>query len=49
MAAPQNTYKSTNMVGLREDLSDVIYNIAPTETPFFSGIAKTRASNTLHE
>ena len=49
MAAPQNTYKSTDMVGLREDLSDVIYNIAPTETPFFSGMAKTRASNTLHE
>lgn len=35
--------------GAREDLSDVIYRIAPTETPFMSAIGKTEATNTLHE
>jgi len=36
-------------VGNREDLSDVIYNVAPTETPFLTGIAKVNASAVLHE
>ena len=32
---------------IREDLSDVIYNIAPMDTPFLSGCSKTKAENTL--
>jgi len=32
-----------------EDVSDVIANIAPTDTPFLSALKKTKASNTLHE
>lgn len=31
-------------VGNREDLSDIIYNIDPTETPFVSAIGRTKAS-----
>jgi hypothetical protein len=34
---------------MREDLSDVIYNISPTDTPFFSSIGKTKATAVLHE
>lgn len=49
MAAPINTYKSTDMVGIREDLSDIISDISPTETPFYSPMKKIKATNTLHE
>lgn len=35
---------------MREDLSDMIYNISPTETPFVSSIGKgAKATATLHE
>ena len=49
MAAPTNTQTSTAAVGNREDLTDIIDNITPTETPFYSMISKTKASGTLHE
>lgn len=32
-----------------EDVSDVIANIAPTDTPFLSALKKTKASSTKHE
>ena len=41
-----HTYQA---VGMREDLSNTIYNIAPTETPVVSSIGKTKATATLHE
>jgi hypothetical protein len=40
MAQPTNTYDAYDSVGNREDLSDMIFNIAPTETPFMNGIKK---------
>lgn len=49
MAAPVNTYKSTDQVGIREDLSDIISDISPTETPLYSAMKKIKASNTIHE
>jgi hypothetical protein len=49
MAQPANSLDSYNLVGIREDLQDVIYNIDPEETPFYTACAKMRASNTLHE
>ena len=49
MAQPTNTFDSYDAVGIREDLSDVITNISPEETPFHTKSAKTRARNTLHE
>lgn len=48
-AAPTNTFLSTAAIGNREDLIDVITNIAPTITPFLSLCGKTSASATLHE
>ena len=36
-------------VGNREDLSDVLTNISPTETPMLSRFGKVRAKNTYHE
>ena len=36
-------------IGNREDLSDEIYRIDPTETPFFSGIDKVKSKATNHE
>ncbi len=36
MAVPTNTVQTFAMVGIREQLSDVISNIDPTETPFYS-------------
>lgn len=49
MAAPTNTFSSYDAVGIREDLSDVIYNVSPEETPFLSACKKTKATNTYHE
>lgn len=49
MAVPTSTYLSTAAIGNREDLSDVIDRISPTETPFMSMIAKGKATATLHE
>jgi hypothetical protein len=43
------TYQTHTSVGLREDLSDVIYDISPTDTPFMSSIGKTKATATYHE
>ena len=49
MAQVSGTFSSYDAVGQREDLSDIIYSIAPTDTPFMSGIAKEQASAVLHE
>lgn len=49
MARPTNSFSTYESIGNREDLSNVIYNISPTETPFFSMIAKTKASARVHE
>lgn len=37
------------MVGIREDLADVIYDISPVETPFLNTVAHVEATNVLHE
>lgn len=49
MAQPANSLDSYDLVGIREDLQDVIYNIDPEETPFYTACAKMRATNTFHE
>ena len=36
-------------IGAREDLSDVIYSISPTDTPIMSSIGKSKATGTFHE
>lgn len=49
MAAITNTVTSTSAVGNREDLEDVIYRVAPEETPFQANIGSTKVTATKHE
>lgn len=49
MAQPTSTFDSYDAVGIREDLTDVIHNVDPFDTPFYSSAGKTKASNTFHE
>ena len=49
MTAIVETYQTYDAIGLREDLTDVIYDISPTDTPFMSGSARGSAKATLHE
>jgi len=46
MAQPGNTFDTYDMKGIREQLSDIIYNISPTDTPMFSSMGKGKATNT---
>ncbi len=49
MAQPTNTFDTYDSIGTREDLSEVIHNISPTQTPFLSLARREKATNTLHE
>ena len=49
MAQVTNTYSTYDAAGEREDLSDIIYSISPTDTPFMSGIGKSKGTAVLHE
>ena len=42
-------YQTYQSIGNREDLTDMIYNISPTDTPFMSSIGKTKATAVNHE
>ena len=35
--------------GNREDLSDVLFDVSPTETPMVTAMKKGRATATLHQ
>jgi hypothetical protein len=43
------TYSSFTVIGQREDLSDVIYDISPQDTPIMSSIGKSKATAVYHE
>ena len=49
MAQPSNTFDSYDAVGIREDLSNIIYDVSPEDTPFYSKAKKVKATNTYHE
>lgn len=49
MALPTNTATTYANVGIREDLSDTIYRVAPEETPFTNNIGTGKATATFHE
>tara|TARA_R110002020_G_scaffold287099_1_gene502590 strand:- start:31411 stop:32361 length:951 start_codon:yes stop_codon:yes gene_type:complete len=52
MAVPANTWETYDGLTsgiIREDLADIIYNIAPTETPFQSNVARGSSKGTFHE
>lgn len=49
MALITGSFSTFSAVGNREDLTDAIYNISPTDTPFMSMVGRTKARNVLHE
>lgn len=49
MAVPSGTTQTYGVVGRREDLTDVIHDLSPTDTPFTTAIGKGDAKNTYHE
>ncbi len=50
MAQPSNTFDSYDGANsIKEDLSSIIENVSPEETPFYSACKKTKATNTFHE
>lgn len=48
MAVTADTVQTYGVVGRREDLTDVIHDLTPTDTPFMSAIMKGSCSNTYH-
>jgi len=49
MTVPTNTVTAHVAIGNREDLSDVIYDISPLETPFISNASQGNATGVYHE
>lgn len=49
MTAPTGTMQTFQQIGIREDLSDIIDNISPTDTPFYSRVEKVKVTNTNPE
>ena len=49
MTLATDAFTTYSAVGNREDLSDVIYNVSPTDTPFITGIPRADAKAVLHE
>ena len=49
MAVETNTNLTFATIGIREDLSNTIYLVAPEETPLQSNIGQTSATATFHE
>lgn len=49
MTVPVATFQTFQSIGNREDLEDVIYNIAPTETPFVSMAGRGTAKAVFNE
>ena len=49
MALLTNDFTTYSNVGIREDLSDTIYRVAPEETPFINAIGSGKSTATFHE
>jgi hypothetical protein len=49
MTIVSNTFLTYSAKGIREDLSNIITNIAPEETPYMSNIGRENVSNALFE
>ncbi len=49
MSQTSNTFDTFAAKGIRESLSNVIYNISPEETPFMSNIGRENVKNTYFE
>lgn len=46
---PANAFLTNAAIGNREDLVDIIYNTAPTDTPLISAIDKVKATSVTHD
>lgn len=46
---PVGLFQTDGVIGNREDLTDVLTNISPLETPFLSSIGRTGATGVFHE
>lgn len=49
MTVPAATYQTYAQIGRREDLSDMIFDISPTEKPFTAAVRKVKADQSKHE
>jgi hypothetical protein len=49
MTQVSGTTDTLDIIGMAEDVEDVIYDISPTDTPFLSMLKRKEASNTLHQ
>ena len=49
MAQPADTFSSYDAIGNREDLTDIIYDISPLETPVLTALPRVKATATNHE
>lgn len=49
MAIIANTFTRYSAIGIREELSNIIYNISPEETPFMSNGGRETVTNTFFE
>ena len=49
MSVPGQTFLTYSGIGNREDLSDMIYRIDPTDTPFVTGVDTSKATAVNHE
>lgn len=49
MAVPSNTLQSVSVVGNREDLVNMVFNVDPDVTVLQTALKKTKATNTYHE
>ena len=41
-----NTYRA---VGNKDDISEIITNISPDDTPLYSSLGTSKATNTIHQ
>lgn len=48
MAQPSNTFSTYDQIGRREDLSEIIYDISPEETPVVSAMERVTVTSTKH-
>lgn len=46
---PTNTYETYTVVGMREDLSPIVYNIDPMDAPFMSSVPRGTMGQVKHE
>lgn len=49
MAQPAGTFSSYDAIGNSEDLTNLIYDVSPTDTPVLSALPRTKATATNHE